>query len=92
MLPGVGSLTSIDDQVASEELLSSNFLIPFDENVYRGKTLAELCFDSLKEFNPMVRVSAAKGYCFDPAPFYFVLCLCIDFLWFFRIKSCVLLS
>ncbi|XP_057421062.1 SUMO-activating enzyme subunit 1A-like [Lotus japonicus] len=61
VLAGVGSLTLIDDRVASEEVFSSNFLIPPDENVYGGKTLAELCCDSLKDFNPMVRVSVAKG-------------------------------
>ena len=51
----------MDDRVANEEALSSNFLIPPDENVYRGKTLAELCCDSLIDFNPMVRVSVEKG-------------------------------
>ncbi|XP_028765472.1 SUMO-activating enzyme subunit 1A-like [Neltuma alba] len=61
VLAGVGSLTLVDDRVANEEALSSNFLIPPDENAYRGKTLAELCCDSLKDFNPMVRVSAEKG-------------------------------
>ncbi|KAK4264532.1 hypothetical protein QN277_025694 [Acacia crassicarpa] len=61
VLAGVGSLTLVDDRVANEEALSSNFLIPPDENVYRGKTLAELCCDSLIDFNPMVRVSVVKG-------------------------------
>ncbi|KAK7854582.1 sumo-activating enzyme subunit 1a [Quercus suber] len=62
VLAGVGSLTLVDDRVATDEaLFSSNFLIPPDENVYRGKTLAELCCDSLKDFNPMVRVSVEKG-------------------------------
>ncbi|KAF7838788.1 SUMO-activating enzyme subunit 1A-like [Senna tora] len=61
VLAGVGSLTLVDDRVATEEALSSNFLIPLDENVYNGKTLAELCCDSLKDFNPMVRVSVEKG-------------------------------
>ncbi|XP_057421452.1 SUMO-activating enzyme subunit 1A-like [Lotus japonicus] len=61
VLAGVGSLTLIDDRVASEESFSSNFLIPLDENVYSGKTLAELCCDSLRDFNPMVRVSVGKG-------------------------------
>lgn len=55
-------MTLVDDRVATDEaLFSSNFLIPPDENVYRGKTLAELCCDSLKDFNPMVRVSVEKG-------------------------------
>jgi len=42
-------------------VLSSNFLIPPDENVYSGKTIAQLCCDSLKDFNPMVRVFVEKG-------------------------------
>ncbi|KAF1875810.1 hypothetical protein Lal_00006440 [Lupinus albus] len=61
VLAGVGSLTLIDDRVATEEAFSSNFLITPDENVYGGKTLAQLCCDSLKDFNPMVRVSVEKG-------------------------------
>jgi hypothetical protein len=62
VLAGVGSLTLVDDRVATDEaLFSSNFLIPPDENVYGGKTLAELCCNSLKDFNPMVRVSVEKG-------------------------------
>ncbi|KAG5234277.1 SUMO-activating enzyme [Salix suchowensis] len=61
VLAGVGSLTLVDDRDVSEEALSANFLIPPDESVCRGKTLAELCCDSLREFNPMVRVSVEKG-------------------------------
>ncbi|XP_024017855.1 SUMO-activating enzyme subunit 1B-1 [Morus notabilis] len=61
VLAGVGSLTLVDDREVTEEALSANFLIPSDENVYAGKTLAELCCDSLKDFNPMVRVSVEKG-------------------------------
>ncbi|KAK4486151.1 hypothetical protein RD792_008819 [Penstemon davidsonii] len=61
VLAGVGSVTLNDDRLVTEELLSANFLIPLDENVYAGKTLAELCCDSLKDFNPMVRVSVEKG-------------------------------
>ena len=45
----------------TEDALSANFLIPSDENVYAGKTLTEFCRDSLKDFNPMVRVSVEKG-------------------------------
>lgn len=63
VLAGVGSLTLVDDRAATEEMLSSNFLIPPDENVYSGKTLAELCCNSLKDFNPMVHVSVEKGFC-----------------------------
>ncbi|KDP22598.1 hypothetical protein JCGZ_26429 [Jatropha curcas] len=61
VLAGVGSLTLVDDQAVTEDALSANFLISPDENVYAGKTLAELCCDSLREFNPMVRVSVEKG-------------------------------
>jgi ubiquitin-like 1-activating enzyme E1 A len=61
-LAGVGSLTLVDDRAVSEEALSANFLIPPDESVCIGKTLAELCCDSLREFNPMVRVSVEKGF------------------------------
>ncbi|XVF49586.1 hypothetical protein PTKIN_Ptkin04bG0024700 [Pterospermum kingtungense] len=61
VLAGVGSVTLVDDRVVTEEALSANFLIVPDENLYNGKTLAEVCCDSLKEFNPMVRVSVEKG-------------------------------
>ncbi|KAI3455058.1 hypothetical protein Pfo_011721 [Paulownia fortunei] len=61
VLAGVGSVTLNDDRTVTEELLSANFLIPPDENVYLGKSLAELCCDSLKDFNPKVRVSVEKG-------------------------------
>ena len=60
-MAGVGSLTLVDDRAVTEEALSANFLMPPDENVCSGKTLAELCRDSLNEFNPMVRVSVEKG-------------------------------
>ncbi|XP_034926042.1 SUMO-activating enzyme subunit 1A [Populus alba] len=61
VLAGVGSLTLVDDRAVTEEALSANFLMPPDENACSGKTLAELCRDSLNEFNPMVRVSVEKG-------------------------------
>jgi ubiquitin-like 1-activating enzyme E1 A len=51
----------VDDRAVTEEALSANFLMPPDENACSGKTLAELCRDSLNEFNPMVRVSVEKG-------------------------------
>lgn len=54
-------MTLIDDRPVTEESLSANFLIAPDENVFSGKSLAELCCDSLKDFNPMVRVSVEKG-------------------------------
>ncbi|KAL8535958.1 hypothetical protein ACS0TY_011560 [Phlomoides rotata] len=58
---GVGSVTLNDDRIVTEELLSANFLILPDQNIYSGKSFAELCSDSLKDFNPMVRVSVEKG-------------------------------
>ncbi|CAN7071613.1 unnamed protein product [Brassica oleracea var. botrytis] len=61
VLAGVGSVTLMDDSLVNEEALNANFLIPPDENAYRGKTVAEICCDSLKDFNPMVLVSVEKG-------------------------------
>ncbi|XP_010448500.1 PREDICTED: SUMO-activating enzyme subunit 1A [Camelina sativa] len=61
VLAGVGSVTLMDDRLVNEEALNANFLIPPDENAYRGNTVAEICCDSLKDFNPMVRVSVEKG-------------------------------
>ncbi|KAK0580392.1 hypothetical protein LWI29_001344 [Acer saccharum] len=61
VLAGVGSLTLVDDRVVTEEALYANFLVQPDESMFGGKTIAEVCCDSLKEFNPMVRVSVDKG-------------------------------
>ncbi|KAI5673786.1 hypothetical protein M9H77_14150 [Catharanthus roseus] len=62
VLAGVGSLTLNDDRPATDELLSANFLIPPAEDYrYAEKSLADLCCDSLKDFNHMVRVSVQKG-------------------------------
>ncbi|KAK1560049.1 hypothetical protein Q3G72_021520 [Acer saccharum] len=61
VLAGVGSLTLVDDRVVTEEALYANFLVQPDESMFGGKTIAEVCCDSLKEFNPMVRVSVEKG-------------------------------
>ncbi|XP_072981603.1 SUMO-activating enzyme subunit 1A-like [Typha angustifolia] len=61
VLAGVGSLTLMDDNLVRQEDLNANFLIPPDESIYSGKTIAELCCNSLRDFNPMVRVSAEKG-------------------------------
>lgn len=61
VLAGVGSLTLIDDRPVTEEAIAVNFLIPPDENAFLGKSLAEVCRDSLKDFNPMVPVSVEKG-------------------------------
>ncbi|KAL8488806.1 hypothetical protein ACS0TY_024931 [Phlomoides rotata] len=58
VLAGVGSVIL---NIVTEELLSANFFIPPDQNIYSGKSFAELCSDSLKDFNPMVRVSVEKG-------------------------------
>ncbi|KAJ4880366.1 SUMO-activating enzyme subunit 1A [Raphanus sativus] len=64
VLAGVGSVTLMDDRLVNEEPLNANFLIPPDENAYRGRTVAEICCDSLRGFNPMVLVSVVKviGY------------------------------
>uniref|UniRef100_A0A7N0VEN2 Ubiquitin-like 1-activating enzyme E1A n=1 Tax=Kalanchoe fedtschenkoi TaxID=63787 RepID=A0A7N0VEN2_KALFE len=61
VLAGVGSLTLADDRPVNEEALWANFLITPDESVYAGKSVAEVCCDSLKEFNPMVHVTIEKG-------------------------------
>ncbi|KAM0934887.1 putative THIF-type NAD/FAD binding, ubiquitin-activating enzyme [Dioscorea sansibarensis] len=61
VLAGVGSLTLMDDHSVTEDALLANFLIPPLESEYSGKSLAELCCESLKDFNPMVRVSVVKG-------------------------------
>ncbi|KAM7254229.1 hypothetical protein ACFE04_028529 [Oxalis oulophora] len=61
VLAGVGSVTLVDDRPVTEESLFANFLILPDESVYGGKTLSEVCCESLKEFNPRVSVSVEKG-------------------------------
>lgn len=61
MLAGVGSVTLLDDRLVTTEAFNANFLILPDENAYTGKTVTEICCDSLKEFNPMVHVSVEKG-------------------------------
>ncbi|CAM8933770.1 unnamed protein product [Rhodiola kirilowii] len=61
VLAGVGSLTLVDDRLVNEETLWSNFLVAPDESLYAGMSLADVCCQSLKEFNPMVRVTAEKG-------------------------------
>ncbi|PSR89449.1 SUMO-activating enzyme subunit 1A like [Actinidia chinensis var. chinensis] len=48
------------DRPVTEEALSANFLIALDENMFAGKFIAELCCDSLKDFNLMVHVSVDK--------------------------------
>lgn len=61
VLAGVGSVTLVDDSPVTEEAMNANFLIPPDEKLYAGRSIAEVCCDSLKDFNPMVHVSAGKG-------------------------------
>ncbi|XP_077226712.1 SUMO-activating enzyme subunit 1B-1-like [Tasmannia lanceolata] len=61
VLAGVGSLTLMDDRLVTDEAFSTNFLIPPDDNMYSGRSLAEVCCDSLREFNLMVHVSVEKG-------------------------------
>ncbi|KAF8679140.1 hypothetical protein HU200_045906 [Digitaria exilis] len=64
VLAGVGSLSLMDDQTVTEADLNANFLIPPDESIYGGRSRAEVCCESLKDFNPMVQVSVEKG---DPS-------------------------
>lgn len=54
-------MTLNDDRPVNEEASTANFLIPFDCNEFGGISVAELCSESLKNFNPMVRVSVEKG-------------------------------
>lgn len=61
VLAGVGSLTLMDDRLVTEDTLSANFLIPADVDSYNGKSVAEVCCDALRDFNPMVHVSVQKG-------------------------------
>ncbi|WZZ79480.1 hypothetical protein YC2023_100052 [Brassica napus] len=62
VLARVGSVTLMDDRLVTEEALNANFLIPPDENAYRGKTLTEICCDSLRDFNPMKFDVVVIGY------------------------------
>ncbi|KAL5667242.1 hypothetical protein ACJX0J_019463, partial [Zea mays] len=64
VLAGVGSLSLMDDNVVTEEDLNANFLIPPDESIYGGRSRAQVCCESLIDFNPMVRVFVEKG---DPS-------------------------
>ncbi|KAJ3671858.1 hypothetical protein LUZ60_007937 [Juncus effusus] len=62
VLAGVGSLTLMDDRSITQEVLTANFLIPLDQTAnYDDKSLSELCSESLRDFNPMVKVSFEKG-------------------------------
>ncbi|KAI4387992.1 hypothetical protein MLD38_000371 [Melastoma candidum] len=66
VLAGVGCVTLVDDRSPTEDALSANFLVPPSLELHGNKTLAQLCGDSLKDFNPMVRVSFQNG---DPSSF-----------------------
>ena len=61
VLAGIGSLTLIDDSPMTLEASAANFLIHFDEFEGQGITIAEACAASLRDYNPMVRVSAEPG-------------------------------
>uniref|UniRef100_A0A0D6R3D0 Ubiquitin-like 1-activating enzyme E1A n=1 Tax=Araucaria cunninghamii TaxID=56994 RepID=A0A0D6R3D0_ARACU len=61
VLAGIGSLSLMDDRDITSEALSANFLIVADESKWKGKSIAEVCQDSLRDFNPMVHVSTEKG-------------------------------
>jgi ubiquitin-like 1-activating enzyme E1 A len=63
VLAGVGSLTLIDDRLVTEEILGANFLISLDD-AKSNKSVAEVCSQSLRDFNPMVRVSSVSGLSF----------------------------
>lgn len=64
VLAGIGSLTLIDDSPMTLEASVANFLVPFDELEGQGNSIAEVCAASLRDYNPMVRVSAEPGMCF----------------------------
>lgn len=50
----------MDPRPVTEDACNANFLI-LPENINSGRSLADVCCESLKDFNPMVRVSAEKG-------------------------------
>ena len=50
-----------DDRAVTEEAIEANFLIPSDGEKVVGKSVAEICSESLTDFNPNVRVSVEKG-------------------------------
>ena len=54
-------MTLVDDRSVTEDAIQANFLIPPDESKWKEGSIAKLCCDSLKEFNPMVSVSAVEG-------------------------------
>uniref|UniRef100_A0A0A9FJR8 Pco115798 n=1 Tax=Arundo donax TaxID=35708 RepID=A0A0A9FJR8_ARUDO len=54
VLAGVGSLSLMDDNIVTEDDMNTNFLFPPDESIYGGRSQAEVCCQSLKDFNSMV--------------------------------------
>ena len=61
VLAGIGNLTLMDDSPVTIEALSSNFFILAEDSNHKGKSIAEFCRESLRDFNPMVHVSIEKG-------------------------------
>jgi len=61
VLAGIGNLTLMDDSPVTAEASSANFLILTEESNHKGKSIAEVCRESLRDFNPMVHVSVEKG-------------------------------
>ncbi|KAM3212516.1 hypothetical protein ACQJBY_065523 [Aegilops geniculata] len=91
VLAGVGSLSLMDDHIVTEDDLNSNFLIPHDESVYGGKSRAEVCCESLKDFNPMVRVAVAKGELYSLMHFFLSLLIMLNkYILYTAITSCIL--
>ena len=91
VLAGVGSLSLMDDHIVTEDDLNSNFLIPHDESVYGGKSRAEVCCESLKDFNPMVRVAVAKGELYSLMHFFLSLLIMLnEYILYTAIMSCIL--
>lgn len=92
VLAGVGSLSLMDDHIVTEDDLSANFLIPHDEGMHGGSSRAEACCESLKDFNPMVRVAVAIGVLYSLMHF-FLISLVIRFkkiILYKVIMSCIL--
>lgn len=61
VLVGIGNSTMMDDSPVTAEASSANVLILAEESNYKGKSIAEVCHESLRDFNSMVHVSAEKG-------------------------------
>ncbi|KAJ7530843.1 hypothetical protein O6H91_14G021500 [Diphasiastrum complanatum] len=62
VLAGIGKLTLLDDKPLSEEAVASNFLIPFFSTEDEGCcSIASICAEALRDFNPMVHVFVEEG-------------------------------